>query len=104
MIVAADRVELHALAVAALSEDVATLKSPAVRVGRLAQHLDTLARDHVGRGVDGVAELAAGPPLADDQRRALVVATADRLGLSAHERLALLDQVRRRVESGPLAA
>jgi hypothetical protein len=42
--------------------------------------------------------------MADDQRRALVVATADRLGLSAHERLALLDQVRRSVESVSLAA
>jgi hypothetical protein len=104
MIVAADRVELHALAVAALSEDVATFKSPAVRVRRLAHHVDTLARHHVGRGIDGVAQLATAAPLADDQRRALVVATADRLGLSAHERLALLDQVRRRVETDPLAA
>jgi hypothetical protein len=75
-----------------------------VRVRRLAQHLDALAGHHLGGGVDGVAQLAAAAPLADDQRRALVVATADRLGLSAHQRLALLDQVRRRLESGPLAA
>ena len=104
VVIAAEKAELHALAVEHLSADVAALKSPAARARRLAEHLGAVTRTLGGSGAQILAELAAAAPLPAAERRELLVDAAARMQLTHHQRLALVGTFKWLVGDGERAA